>query len=54
MEEELENEKREVTFCCIGLGCSTGPKALCLQLVLTRASCLQLTRTARAPGYIIF
>ncbi len=37
------------------LGCSTGlPKAFCLQLVLTSASCLQLTRTARAPGYIIF
>ena len=41
-----------------GLGCSTRgpwePKALCLQLVLTSTSCLQLTRTAQAPGSIIF
>ena len=29
-------------------------KGLCLQLVLTSASCLQLPRTAQAPGYIIF
>ena len=39
------------------LGCSTvghwGPKALCLPLALTSASCLQLTRTIWAPGYII-
>ena len=38
----------------LGLGCSTvghwGPKALCLKLVLTSASCLQLTRTA---GYLV-
>ena len=42
----------------LGRGCSTvghwGFKALCLTLVLTRASCLQLNRTARASGYIIF
>ena len=42
----------------LGWGCWTvghwGPKALCLQLVLTSASCLQLTRTAPAPGYTIF
>ena len=41
----------------LGWGCSTvghwGPKTLCLQLVLTSASCLQLTRTVRAPDYII-
>ena len=30
-----------------------GPKALYLPLALTSASCLQLTRTVCAPGYII-
>ena len=45
------------------LGCSTvghwGPKALCLELVITRASCLQLMQlqltdsSSVAPGYII-
>ena len=42
----------------LGWNCSTvdhwGPKALNLQLVLTSASCLKLTRTPRAPSYIIF
>ena len=42
----------------LGLGCSTvghwGPKSIDLQLVLTSASCLQLTQTVWAPGYIIF
>ena len=42
----------------LGLGCTTvghwGRKAFCLKLVLTSASCLQLTRTVRASGYIIF
>ena len=41
----------------LGWGCSTvghwGPKALCLPLALTSASCLQLTQTVCAPGYII-
>ena len=41
----------------LGWGCSTvgpwGPKALCLLLALTSATCLQLTRTVWAPGYII-
>ena len=41
----------------LGLGCSTvghwGPEALCLELVLTLASCFQLTQTVWAPGYII-
>ena len=41
----------------LGWGCSTvghwGPKALCLPLALTSASCLQLTRAVWAPGYII-
>ena len=34
-------------------GVTKGPKP-CLELVLTLASCLQLTRTTWAPGYIIF
>ena len=45
-------------FLILARGCSTvdhwGPKALCLELVLPSASCLQLTQTVRAPGYIIF
>ena len=31
-----------------------GPKALCLPLALTSASCPQLTRTVCAPGYIVY
>ena len=41
----------------LGWGWSTvghwGPKALCLPLALTSASCFQLTRTVWAPDYII-
>ena len=42
----------------LSLGWSTmghrGPKALCLELVLTSSPCLLLSQTVRAPGYIIF
>ena len=43
-------------FCCIATYIKLHVyihKALCLPLVLTSASCLQLTRTVSVPGYII-